>query len=103
MTTTTDWNTVTSDLQRAANNLAWFVLESMTIPGQPPPFMPLQTYTLDEPKADVSTDPNDNVAVTSNVSSAKRKRVLKHSSQHKRASKVSIGKAVDCLVSETLV
>jgi len=101
MTTTTDWNTVTSDLQRAANNLAWFVLESMTIPGQPPPFMPLQTYTLDEPKADVSTDPNDNVAVTSN--GAKRKRVLKNSSQQKRASKVSIGKAVDCLVSETLV
>ncbi len=32
----TDWNTVTSDLQRAANNLAWFVLESMTLPEQPP-------------------------------------------------------------------
>lgn len=27
-----DWNTVTSDLQRSVNNLALFVLESMTVP-----------------------------------------------------------------------
>ena len=38
-----DWVTVTSDLQRAVNNLAWFVLESMSPPGQPG-FLP--TITL---------------------------------------------------------
>ena len=41
-----DWNTVTSDLQRAVNNLAWFVLESMTLPEQAHFMVPLPLDTL---------------------------------------------------------
>jgi len=41
-----DWNTVTSDLQRAVNNLAWFVLESMTLPEQAHFMVPLPLDSL---------------------------------------------------------
>ena len=41
-----DWNTVTSDLQRAVNNLAWFVLESMTLPDQAHFMVPLPLDSL---------------------------------------------------------
>ena len=41
-----DWNTVTSDLQRAVNNLAWFVLESMTLPEQAHFMVPLALDSL---------------------------------------------------------
>jgi len=35
-----DWNTVTMDLQRSVNNLALFVLESMTPPNWTQTFFP---------------------------------------------------------------
>lgn len=107
---TTDWNTVTSDLQRAANNLAWFVLESMTIPGQPPSFMPLPTVlasstvsleTSKEALVDLPRDEN-NVFVD-NAANLSKKKKMKPPLQQKRLAKTSIGKAVDRLVSETLV
>ena len=41
-----DWNTVTSDLQRAVNNLAWFVLESMPLPDQAHFMVPLPLDSL---------------------------------------------------------
>jgi len=96
MSTTTDWNTVTSDLQRAANNLAWFVLESMTVPGQPPPFLlsavPTTVPIQDSPGQQEQQEP-----------SPKRKRVDNSSRPPKGSKQSSIGKAVDRLVSETLV
>lgn len=102
---TTDWNTVTSDLQRAANNLAWFVLESMTIPGQPPPFlssMPISTVvTLPAPTAPIeNSSPLDQQPSNETVAEKKRKST-KYSVESKRPCK--IGKAVDRLISETLV
>lgn len=91
---TTDWNTVTSDLQRAANNLAWFVLESMTIPGQPPPFVSLQNVAA--PPIDLLLQDNQ----SDEQPVIKKKKMDKPT---KRTSKIPIGKAVDRLVSETLV
>ena len=105
----TDWNTVTSDLQRAANNLAWFVLESMTVPGQPPSFisaMPLQSVvalpavsnkTLNEDSSLV--DPNS----THKPLPEKKRKMTKNPDESRRQNKMSVGKAVDRLISETLV
>jgi hypothetical protein len=104
---TTDWNTVTSDLQRAANNLAWFVLESMTIPGQPPSFLstmaiPTAVVTLPKESAAAGAATADQVPVQHEQPGAKRKRVVmvKHPKVSKQS---SIGHAVDRLVSETLL
>jgi len=97
---TTDWNTVTSDLQRAANNLVWFVLESMTVPDQPPAVM--STMLLPAPPT-ITLDPNEDASKTGQVNNediVKKKKVVK---QPKRLAKTSIGHAVDRLVSETLV
>jgi len=80
---TTDWNTVTLDLQRAANNLAWFVLESMIIPGQPPPILTAIAATT-----------------TEDVEEVKQKQVDKQPKGTKK--KMAIGKAVDRLISDTL-
>lgn len=90
-TTTTDWNTVTSDLQRAANNLAWFVLESMAIPDQLPPFVTAFTLSPSPPQM-LPQDSSDIGGGT------KRKRVDKMSKGSKQ-----LRKAVDSLVSETLM
>jgi hypothetical protein len=88
---TTDWTTVTSDLQRAANNLAWFVLESMTIPSQPPPFLSV-----------LPTDAAAAAAAQEQDANRKRKRMNKPPKDGSQK-RMSIGKAVDRLVSETLV
>lgn len=46
---TENWNIVASDLQRAANNVAWFVLESMMVMPEQPPFWPAQPVSLTTP------------------------------------------------------
>ncbi len=106
---TTDWNTVTSDLQRAANNLVWFVLESMTVPDQPPTVVSTMSLLPPTVSSEVSQGSNDDEATpirgnsTHDDTLAKKKKGPKQSSQPKRVVKSSIGKAVDRLVSETLV
>lgn len=93
-TTTTDWNTVTSDLQRAANNLAWFVLESMAIPDQLPPFVTAFTLSPSPPQM----LPQDSSDIGGDGGTTKRKRLDKTSKGSKQ-----LRKAVDSLVSETLM
>jgi len=92
-----DWNTIASDLQRAVNNLAWFVLESMTIPEQPQmtswPLMPAPMPPLPPTKPAREDQPPP-----------KKKRSNKDvSPSESLPKKPCIGEQIDRLVAETLV
>lgn len=96
-----DWNTVASDLQRAVNNLAWFVLETMAVPEQPS-FTPLQhlpvAFPSSQPSALLKT------SLSKDTSSPSRKRVKKENlTRVKELDKTSVGTELDKLVAETCV
>lgn len=93
-----DWKTVASDLQRAVNNLAWFVLESMAVPEQPQ-FTSMQhwpmVYPQPPPQPPLPTTPS----LSESVSPPKKK--CRKDMQQKATR--SVGADVDRLVLETIV
>lgn len=103
-----DWNTIASDLQRAVNNLVWYVLESMSIPEQPPLNLPLQQWPLIQqgpppppPPMSPSMLPKSQ---KNNGTVTKKRRPYKNNVLHEQNNKKqSIGEAFDALVAETLV
>lgn len=101
-TTTLDWNTVTSDLQRAANNLVWYVLESMALPEQPN-FIPSPTMLLTTTTTSVAQTPpsqeNQASEKPPRLPSTSRKRKMSKNKSHQD----STAQAVDRLIAETLV
>jgi hypothetical protein len=92
---TSDWNTVASDLQRAVNNLAWFVLESMAVPEQPPYITPLQHLPSMLPPSSTSS--------SNNVLPPKKRAKKERLSHDKESNKMCVGAEVDKLVAETLL
>lgn len=96
-----DWNTVASDLQRAVNNLAWFVLESMAVPEQPP-FFPLQHLPTMFPPSQPSVSPKTSLSKDASTTSPPKKRVKKESvPRDKELDKSLVGAKLDKLVAET--
>ena len=57
--TALDWNMVTMDLQRSVNNLALYVLESMSAPTWVPTFLP--DLDVSKPPPGYEDSPEDSV------------------------------------------
>jgi len=93
-----DWNTIASDLQRAVNNLAWFVLESMSIPEQPQ-----VTASLPWPIIHAPPPPPPSKPPKEDVKGQTRKRINKSNLEPAGTKKRTIGEEVDHLIAETLV
>lgn len=111
-----DWNTIASDLQRAVNNLVWFVLESKPIPEQPPAHLPLQQWPLIQQQTTASLPPPpppptlsplppdvSTVQSSENTAATKKRPYKNHGRREPDTKKPSIGEAFDKLVAETLV
>lgn len=104
-----DWNTIASDLQRAVNNLVWFVLESKAIPEQPQVMasLPLQHWPnlqLPPPPPPQPPQPQPLKPAREESKGPTKKRSTKnHVGQEPILKKRSIGEAVDDLIAETLV
>lgn len=92
-----DWKTIASDLQRAVNNLAWFVLESMAVPEQPH-FTSLQHWPMvyTQPPPPLPKTPSTD----SSTASLPKKKGRKEMQQKPNR---SIGADVDRLVAETVL
>jgi hypothetical protein len=114
MSATADWNTIASDLQRAVNNLAWFVLESMSVPEQPPiavtvPFQNLAMLTPPPPPPpSLPLEPPSQALLPSVVEEIvikPKKRNYKNNKldESPNIKKQNLGLAVDRLIAETLV
>jgi hypothetical protein len=118
MSATADWNTIASDLQRAVNNLAWFVLESMSVPEQPPMTVtiPLQNCTLHHlavstpppPPPPLPLEPQSQalllpVVEETVIKSKKRNYKTNRLEESPNVKKQNLGQAVDRLIAETLV
>ena len=54
-----DWNTETTDLQRSVNNLALYVLESMSAPTWTPSFLSELDLTKPPPGYEVSPEASE--------------------------------------------
>jgi len=102
----TDWNTIASDLQRAVNNLAWFVLESMAVPEQPVT-TPMTSWSITSPTPPPPPPPlQPHVPLDTNGLSLQhraepKKEKVRKTNKYKHKS--AIGSQVDCLVAETLL
>jgi len=109
-TAAADWNTIASDLQRAVNNLAWFVLESMSVPEQPPvatfggsvPLYQVQSFLppLPPPPALQQQQPQQESTTATKTKKRNSKSTPVGDSDVKKR---NLGEAVDRLIAETLV